>query len=164
MSSKHEALNQCWFNVGPSSTTMAQHWFNIKSAFPFSGCTGVPYDQFTGALNKAPRESHLPTYLKIIPWPGQNLQRYIDTQPICWSNVSQYCLFFLCLLISNNRAFFHYFWLIFDWFSWFSWKLVKNTELVIHDESPEQRLKLATVIQMVISYSYYWFLMRFWKS
>ena len=27
--SKHETLNQCWFNVGPPSTTSAQHWTNI---------------------------------------------------------------------------------------------------------------------------------------
>ena len=26
--SKHETLNHRWFNVGPSSTTLAQHWTN----------------------------------------------------------------------------------------------------------------------------------------
>ena len=29
--SKHETLTQCWFNVGPSSTTLAQHWTSIES-------------------------------------------------------------------------------------------------------------------------------------
>ena len=31
---KHQTLNQCWFNVGPPSTTSAQHWpkhrFNVS--------------------------------------------------------------------------------------------------------------------------------------
>ena len=26
--SKHETLSHCWFNVGPPSTTLAQHWTN----------------------------------------------------------------------------------------------------------------------------------------
>ena len=26
--SKHEALTQCWVNVGPASATLAQHWTN----------------------------------------------------------------------------------------------------------------------------------------
>ena len=26
---KHETSTQCWSNVGPPSTTLAQHWFNI---------------------------------------------------------------------------------------------------------------------------------------
>ena len=29
--SKHKALNQCCFNVGPPSTTQAQHWNSIDS-------------------------------------------------------------------------------------------------------------------------------------
>ena len=29
--SKHETLNQCWFNVGPESETMGQQWINIFS-------------------------------------------------------------------------------------------------------------------------------------
>ena len=29
--SKHKTFNQCWFNVGPPSTTTAQHWTNIGS-------------------------------------------------------------------------------------------------------------------------------------
>ena len=29
--SKHEALSHCWFNVGPPSTTLAQHWTNFGS-------------------------------------------------------------------------------------------------------------------------------------
>ena len=28
---QHETLSQCWFNVGPSSTTLAQHWTSIGS-------------------------------------------------------------------------------------------------------------------------------------
>ena len=28
---KHKALVHCWFNVGPPSTTFAQHWSNIGS-------------------------------------------------------------------------------------------------------------------------------------
>ena len=27
--SKHDTFTQCWINVGPSSTTLGQHWFNI---------------------------------------------------------------------------------------------------------------------------------------
>ena len=27
-SSKHMALSQCWFNVGPASTTLTRHWTN----------------------------------------------------------------------------------------------------------------------------------------
>ena len=30
---KHEALNKCWFNVGPTSQTVAQHQINIRIAF-----------------------------------------------------------------------------------------------------------------------------------
>ena len=30
--SKHETLNQCWYNVGPTSATLAQHYINIGSA------------------------------------------------------------------------------------------------------------------------------------
>ena len=29
--SKHETLSHCWFNVGPPSTTLAQHWTNNDS-------------------------------------------------------------------------------------------------------------------------------------
>ena len=29
----HEILNQCWGDVGPSSTTLAQHQFRIGSTF-----------------------------------------------------------------------------------------------------------------------------------
>ena len=32
--SKRETLNQCWFNVGPSSTTLGQHQIKIGSASP----------------------------------------------------------------------------------------------------------------------------------
>ena len=28
---KHEALNQCWPNMGPASQTVCQHWNNIAS-------------------------------------------------------------------------------------------------------------------------------------
>ena len=50
---KHEISNQCSFNAGPSSTTMAQHYNNIGLMFareyvtlpacvPFTGGGGVP--------------------------------------------------------------------------------------------------------------------------
>ena len=29
--SKHETLTQCWFNAGPLSTTLCQHWNNNKT-------------------------------------------------------------------------------------------------------------------------------------
>ena len=29
--SKHEALNQCWFDAGPASQTVGQHWTRICS-------------------------------------------------------------------------------------------------------------------------------------
>ena len=29
--SKHDTLNQCWFNVGPASATLAQHYSSIGS-------------------------------------------------------------------------------------------------------------------------------------
>ena len=28
--SRHETLTQCWFNVGPPSSTLDQHWFNVS--------------------------------------------------------------------------------------------------------------------------------------
>ena len=31
--SKHEALNQCWFNVGPASQTVGQQWPSIGSIY-----------------------------------------------------------------------------------------------------------------------------------
>ena len=31
--SKHKRVNQCWLNVGPPSTTLAQHWLNIEAHF-----------------------------------------------------------------------------------------------------------------------------------
>ena len=36
-SSKHETFTQGWSNVGPSSTTLVQHWTNLESCF-----LGVP--------------------------------------------------------------------------------------------------------------------------
>ena len=30
ISSKHETLTQCWANVGPLSTTLAQHWVGVS--------------------------------------------------------------------------------------------------------------------------------------
>ena len=30
VSSKHEMFTQCWFNVGPASQTVGQHWANIR--------------------------------------------------------------------------------------------------------------------------------------
>ena len=30
---KHETVTQCWFNVGPPSTTSGQHWTNIGSMY-----------------------------------------------------------------------------------------------------------------------------------
>ena len=30
---KYETLSQCWFNVGPPSATVAQHWYNIASMY-----------------------------------------------------------------------------------------------------------------------------------
>ena len=29
---KHETLNQCWAYVGPTASTLAQHWFNVLFA------------------------------------------------------------------------------------------------------------------------------------
>ena len=31
--SKHRRVDQCWLNVVPSSTTLAQHWPNIEANF-----------------------------------------------------------------------------------------------------------------------------------
>ena len=31
--SKHETLTQCWFNVGPPSARLSQHWTNIGSMY-----------------------------------------------------------------------------------------------------------------------------------
>ena len=33
--SQHDTLNQCWFNVVPSSVTLAQHWTYIGSLYCF---------------------------------------------------------------------------------------------------------------------------------
>ena len=37
--SKHGTLNQCWFNAGPTSATLGQHWSSIGLTSPVSwGC------------------------------------------------------------------------------------------------------------------------------
>ena len=38
--SKHETFTQCWFNVGPPSATLSQHWANIgwTSRVSLAGC------------------------------------------------------------------------------------------------------------------------------
>ena len=53
MRSQHDAVSQCWFNVGPSSATLAQHWANTGSMYRFFagmytfGCdTSRPYGFF----------------------------------------------------------------------------------------------------------------------
>ena len=35
--SEHEALNQCWFDVGPASQIVGQHWTSIWSTLCFFG-------------------------------------------------------------------------------------------------------------------------------
>ena len=36
--SKHEALNQCWFDAGPASQTVGQHWVNVVFAGSVDKC------------------------------------------------------------------------------------------------------------------------------
>ena len=39
--SKHETSTQCWTNIGPPSTTLAQHWSNIGSMS--RACWDIPW-------------------------------------------------------------------------------------------------------------------------
>ena len=36
--SKHEALNQCWFDAGPALQTVGQHWVNVVFAGSVDKC------------------------------------------------------------------------------------------------------------------------------
>ena len=36
--SKHEAFNQCWFDAGPASQTVGQHWVNVVFAGSVDKC------------------------------------------------------------------------------------------------------------------------------
>ena len=47
--SKHEALNQCWFDAGPASQTVGLHWSSIGSSSVV----------FAGSLDKPPCVSHI---------------------------------------------------------------------------------------------------------
>ena len=58
--SKHEALNQCWGNVGPPSTTSSQHWPNIDSMPRV--CWGVTDHAALGA------SLHHKTYTDTVIW------------------------------------------------------------------------------------------------
>ena len=50
MPSEHETLSHCWFNVGPPSTTLAQHWTNNGSksrvCWVCSDDIVLPYQEF----------------------------------------------------------------------------------------------------------------------
>ena len=44
--SKHEALNQCWFDAGPVSQTVSQHWISIGSTSCLLGVLTSVLHQF----------------------------------------------------------------------------------------------------------------------
>ena len=109
--SKHETLNQCWFDVGPSSPTLGQHQINIGSTSRVCwmgccihlsraelSCAGSPESLWTAAARQTNRHTkkrpmvnsakkQFPIITRHRSWEWWNWDKFPTLWGICLCNI-----------------------------------------------------------------------------